>query len=102
MLIQFCSVGAFIFAQESLRAMTQHNNGGTLLFAGATASMKSSSMFAAFAPAKFATRALAQSLAREYGEKGIHVAHVIVDGKVGFLRISCRVRGLMRAPIFQA
>jgi len=76
------SLGAFIFAQESLRAMEKHKNGGSLFFTGATASLKGSALFAAFAPAKFATRALAQSLAREYGPKGVHVVHVIVDGLI--------------------
>jgi NAD(P)-dependent dehydrogenase (short-subunit alcohol dehydrogenase family) len=55
---------------------------GTILFTGATASVKAGGGFAAFASAKFALRGLAQSLAREYGPQGIHVAHVIVDGAI--------------------
>ena len=53
---------------------------GTLLFTGATASLRGSANFAAFAVAKAGLRALAQSLAREYQPQGIHVAHVVLDG----------------------
>jgi len=77
--LRVSAMGAFIFAQAALRQLEKTGK-GTLIFTGATASLKGSSGFAAFAPAKFATRALAQSLAREYGPKGIHVAHCIVDG----------------------
>jgi len=73
------SVGAFLFAQAALREMVKHKK-GTLIFTGATASTKGSAQMAAFAPAKFATRALAQSLAREFGPQNIHVAHAIIDG----------------------
>lgn len=55
---------------------------GTILVTGATASVKAGSSFAAFASAKFALRGLTQSLAREYGAQGIHIAHVIVDGAI--------------------
>jgi len=55
---------------------------GTLLFTGATASLRGSDGFAPFASAKFALRGLAQSLARELGPQGIHVAHIIVDGLI--------------------
>ena len=53
---------------------------GTLVFTGATASIKGNAKSAAFATSKFALRALSQSLAREFGSQGIHVAHVIADG----------------------
>ena len=53
---------------------------GTMLFTGATASIRGGANFPAFASAKFGLRGLAQSLAREYGEKGIHVAHIVLDG----------------------
>lgn len=56
--------------------------GGTLLFSGATAAMRGGAKLAAFAPSKFALRALSQSLAREFGPQGIHVAHVILDGLI--------------------
>jgi NAD(P)-dependent dehydrogenase (short-subunit alcohol dehydrogenase family) len=55
---------------------------GSVLFAGATASVKAGGGFAAFASAKFALRGLGQSLAREYGPQGIHVAHVVIDGVI--------------------
>jgi short-subunit dehydrogenase len=55
---------------------------GTILFTGATASLRGSANFAAFAGAKHALRALAQSLARELGPRGVHVAHVVVDGAI--------------------
>ena len=56
---------------------------GTILFTGATASLRGSANFAPFAIAKFGLRALAQSMARELGPKGIHVAHVVIDGQIG-------------------
>ena len=55
---------------------------GTLLFTGATASVRGSSHFAAFAAAKNGLRAVAQSMARELGPKNIHVAHVVIDGMI--------------------
>jgi NAD(P)-dependent dehydrogenase (short-subunit alcohol dehydrogenase family) len=54
----------------------------SIIFTGATASLRGSANFAAFAGAKFALRALAQSMARELGPKGIHVAHSIIDGAI--------------------
>ena len=54
----------------------------TILFTGATASLRGGNGFAAFAGAKHALRALAQSMARELGPKGIHVAHVVIDGAI--------------------
>ncbi|KAL7412651.1 hypothetical protein BDY24DRAFT_416029 [Mrakia frigida] len=56
---------------------------GSLIFTGATASRKGSSKFGAFAVGKFGLSALAQSLAREFGPEGIHVAHVVLDGVLG-------------------
>ncbi len=58
------------------------NGKGTIIFTGATASIRGSAYFAAFAAAKFALRALSQSMARELGPKGIHVAHIIIDGPI--------------------
>jgi NAD(P)-dependent dehydrogenase (short-subunit alcohol dehydrogenase family) len=55
---------------------------GTIIFTGATASKRGGSGFAAFSSAKFGLRALAQSLARELGPKGIHVVHTIIDGAI--------------------
>jgi NAD(P)-dependent dehydrogenase (short-subunit alcohol dehydrogenase family) len=56
--------------------------GGSLLFTGATASIRGRGPFVAFAAAKAALRSVAQSLAREYGPKGIHVAHIVIDGGI--------------------
>ena len=53
------------------------------MFTGATASLRGGNGFAAFAQGKFALRAIAQSMARELGPKGIHVAHFIIDGGIG-------------------
>lgn len=74
----FC-LGAVHGAQRVLPGMLERSS-GKLLFIGATASVKAGAHFAAFSAAKFALRGLAQSLAREYGPKGIHVAHLVIDG----------------------
>jgi len=73
--------GAFLLAQAALPAMLQRRS-GTLIFTGASASLRGRANFAPFAAAKGALRMLAQSLAREFGPKGIHVAHVIIDGVI--------------------
>jgi len=73
------TMGAFLFAQAALAPMAAAGE-GALLFTGATASIKGGVNFAAFASAKFALRGLAQSLAREYGPKGVHIVHTLVDG----------------------
>jgi NAD(P)-dependent dehydrogenase (short-subunit alcohol dehydrogenase family) len=71
----------FLNAREVARRMVQRGR-GTILFTGATASLRGSANFAAFAGAKHALRALAQSMARELGPRNIHVAHVVVDGAI--------------------
>ena len=55
---------------------------GTIILSGATAARRGGAKFAAFASAKFALRGLAQSLSREFGPRGIHVAHVVIDGLI--------------------
>ncbi|WP_297917762.1 SDR family NAD(P)-dependent oxidoreductase [Metallibacterium sp.] len=75
------ALGAFRVAQAVLPAMTQAG-GGTLIFSGATASLRGGAEFAAFASAKFALRGLAQSLARAWQPRGVHVAHAILDGVI--------------------
>jgi NAD(P)-dependent dehydrogenase (short-subunit alcohol dehydrogenase family) len=75
------ALGAFLLAQAALPAMLERQT-GTLIFTGATASLRGRANFASFAAAKAALRMLAQSLAREFGPKGIHVAHVIIDGVI--------------------
>lgn len=71
---------AFVVGREVVRRMVARGHGGCVIFTGATASVRGNSGFAAFAGAMAAKRMLAQSMAREFGPQGIHVAHVIVDG----------------------
>lgn len=75
-----CFAG-FLVGRAAAAAMLEHG-GGTIIFSGATASIRGSAGFAAFAVPKFGLRALAQSMARELGPAGIHVAHVILDGMI--------------------
>ena len=75
-----CFAG-FLTAREAALRMVPRGK-GTILFTGATASLRGGANFAAFAGAKHALRALAQSMARELGPRGIHVAHVVVDGAI--------------------
>lgn len=72
-------LGALHCAQKVVPGMVARRH-GTLLFTGATAALRGSANFGAFASAKFALRGLVQSLAREFGPQGIHVAHIVIDG----------------------
>jgi len=74
-------LGALLAAQAVLPHMLEEGK-GTLIFSGATASIRGSARFAGLAVGKFGLRALAQSMARELGPMGIHVAHVIIDGVI--------------------
>ncbi|HEY0294625.1 MAG TPA: SDR family NAD(P)-dependent oxidoreductase [Bordetella sp.] len=83
------TLGGFLFAQAVLRALLDNGvdpasptGRGSLLFTGATAALRGRPPFAAFAAAKAALRSLSQSLAREFGPQGIHVAHVVIDGGI--------------------
>ena len=78
---EMAALAGFFTAREAARVMTPRGK-GTILFTGATASTRGGAGFSAFAGAKAALRQLAQSLAREIGPKGIHVAHVVVDGMI--------------------
>lgn len=78
---EMAALSGFLAGREAARVMLPRNR-GTIIFTGATASLRGSSGFAAFASAKFALRALAQSMARELGPQGIHVAHPIIDGAI--------------------
>ena len=71
----------FLTAREAARRMVPRGK-GTILFTGATASLRGGPGFAAFAGAKFALRALAQAMSRELAPKGVHVAHIVVDGRI--------------------
>ena len=79
----------FLNAQAAARRMVRRGR-GTILFTGATAGLRGAAGFAAFAGAKHALRALAQSMARELGPRNVHVAHVVVDGAIDteFIRTS--------------
>lgn len=75
-----CFAG-FLAGREAARVMIKQGS-GTIIFTGATNSVISAQGYSAFSGAKFALRALAQSMARELGPKGVHVAHIIVDGAI--------------------
>lgn len=77
---RLCCLGGFLTAKAALPLLLPH--GGSLLFTGASASMRGRPLFAHFAAAKAALRTLAQALAREYGPQGVHVGHVVVDGAI--------------------
>ncbi|GAA6009052.1 hypothetical protein JCM10207_004078 [Rhodosporidiobolus poonsookiae] len=79
--------GAFHFSQKVIPLMLE-SGGGFLSFSGATAGLKGSANFAAYAPTKFALRGMSQSLAREFGPKGIHVVHAVIDGLIDTKRVS--------------
>jgi NAD(P)-dependent dehydrogenase (short-subunit alcohol dehydrogenase family) len=86
--------GGFLTGREAARRMLPRGK-GTILFTGATASLRGGTGYAAFASAKFGLRAVAQSIARELGPKNIHVAHLIIDAGVdtAFVRERSRQRG---------
>ena len=75
------ALAGFLMGRDVAKAMLPRGR-GTILYTGATASLRGGVGFAAFAGAKHALRALAQSMARELGPQGIHVAHVVVDGAI--------------------
>jgi NAD(P)-dependent dehydrogenase (short-subunit alcohol dehydrogenase family) len=78
---EMCAMAGFLAGREAARIMLPRGR-GTLLFTGATASLRGAAGFSAFAGGKAALRALAQSMARELGPKGLHVAHVVIDGMI--------------------
>lgn len=78
---EMAAFAGFLTGREAARKMTPRGR-GTIIFTGATASVRGGSGFSAFSGAKHALRALAQSMARELGPKGIHVAHSIIDGAI--------------------
>ena len=78
---EMAALAGFFTGREAARVMGPRGQ-GTILFTGATASTRGGAGFSAFAGAKAALRQLAQSLAREMGPQGIHVAHVVVDGMI--------------------
>jgi NAD(P)-dependent dehydrogenase (short-subunit alcohol dehydrogenase family) len=78
---EMACLAGFLTGREAARVMTPRGR-GTILFTGATASLRGGAGFSAFASAKHGLRALAQSLAREMGPKGVHVGHVVIDGMI--------------------
>ena len=88
-----CCLGGFLTAKEAGRRLVARG-AGTMVFTGATASLRARSPFLAFASAKAALRAVAAAFARELGPKGVHVAHVIVDGVIDGEMINKRVPDL--------
>ena len=75
--------GGFLVGQQAARVMLEHGQGGSILFTGASASYKGYANSSSFAMGKFGLTGLAQSMARELGPSGIHVAHFPIDGGVG-------------------
>ena len=78
---EMCAFACFLTGREVARRMVSRKH-GTMLFTGATASVRGSNGFSAFAGGKHALRALAESMAKELMPKNIHVAHVIIDGPI--------------------
>ena len=78
---EMCCYSGFLLGREAARHM-QPRGRGSILFTGATASVRGGSGYAAFAAGKHGLRAVAQSMARELGPHGIHVAHVVIDGAI--------------------
>jgi NAD(P)-dependent dehydrogenase (short-subunit alcohol dehydrogenase family) len=78
---EMAALGGFLMGREAAKRMVVRGR-GTIIFTGATASVRGREHFAAFSGAKHALRALAQSMARELGPRGVHVAHVLIDGAI--------------------
>ena len=78
---QMACFSGFLLGREAARRMAPRGR-GSILFTGASASVRGKAGFSAFAGAKHALRALAQSMARELAPEGIHVAHVVIDGPI--------------------
>jgi NAD(P)-dependent dehydrogenase (short-subunit alcohol dehydrogenase family) len=79
--LRVTAMGGFLVAQEAARRMLPRGS-GTIIFTGASASVKGYAQSAPFAMGKFALRGLAQSMARELSPAGLHVAHVVIDGGI--------------------
>ncbi len=78
---EMAALAGFLTGREAAKVMLPRQR-GTIIFTGAAASLRGGKHFTAFASAKFALRATAQSMARELGPQGIHVAHPIIDGAI--------------------
>ena len=84
-----CALGAFLCSQQAVPDMLNRGS-GTILFTGATSAIRGRAGAIAFSSAKFAVRGLAWALAREVGPKGIHVAHIIIDGVIDTPEVRAR------------
>ncbi|RYY80224.1 MAG: SDR family NAD(P)-dependent oxidoreductase [Moraxellaceae bacterium] len=92
---RFTFLSGFLVSQQAVKAMQQQGQ-GTLIFTGASASIRGKPYFAAFTTGKAALRTYAQGLAKELNPQNIHIAHVVVDGMVDGERINQAVFGLGR------
>ena len=86
-----CCFGGFLFAKEVIKSFLSEKTAGTIIFTGASASLRGKANFGAFNSSKGALRNLAQAIAKEYAENSIHVGHIIVDGGLAGERIKQRV-----------
>lgn len=84
-----CCLGGFLHGREAVKHM-KRDGGGTILFTGASASMRGRPNFGAFNSAKGALRLMAHALAKEVGPEGIHVGHVVIDGAIAGEKIRTR------------
>lgn len=84
-----CCFGGFLYGREAVKHM-KRDGGGTILFTGASASMRGKPNFGAFNSAKGALRMLAHAMAKEVGPDGIHVGHVVIDGAIAGDKIRAR------------
>lgn len=85
-----CCFGGFLTGREAARRMLPAG-GGSLIFTGATASLRARPPFTAFASAKAALRAVAHGMAREFGKDGLHVGHVVIDGVIDGEQVNSRL-----------
>jgi hypothetical protein len=94
---EMACLGGFLTGREAARVMLPRKR-GSIFFTGATASVRGGKGYAAFASAKFGLRALAQSMARELGPEGIHVAHLVIDAGVDTAFVRERLQASGRDP----
>lgn len=97
---RICALGGFLCSKQVVPGMLK-KDGGNILFTGATSAVRGRADALAFSSAKFATRGLAASLAREIGPQGIHVAHVIIDGIIDTPGIHQRYELAEDEPLLQ-
>jgi NAD(P)-dependent dehydrogenase (short-subunit alcohol dehydrogenase family) len=88
-LLAGCFAG-FLVGREAARRLLQFGRGGTIIFTGASASLRGRPGFSQFAAAKAGLRMIAQSMAREFGPQGLHVAHVVIDGGINGAQLRSR------------